>query len=95
LFRDQVEKFQTELLEMLLAPNLDIEATKRKVRDFKFTVAPEEIAFAMILMKVAREQFQHKQDNLQNVIGYTVCLDRVVRDAPRAESDATTGASKS
>jgi hypothetical protein len=68
----QVEKFQIELLEMLLAPNPDIEAVKQKVRDFKFTVSPEQVALAMVLMKVAREQFQHKQGNLQDVIGWLI-----------------------
>ena len=36
-----------------------------------------DVAMLMILMKVAREQFSHKDDNLYDTIGYAVCGIRI------------------
>jgi len=43
-------------------------------------ILPEQVAIMMILMKVAREQFKHTEDNLTDAIGYAVCALRIAED---------------
>jgi hypothetical protein len=38
-----------------------------------FHITAKDIALLMILMKVAREQFQSKEDNWLDMIGYAMC----------------------
>src|SRR5215510_6678198 len=40
-------------------------------------ITPEEIALMMALFKIAREQHQHKDDNLVDAIGYTAIAARL------------------
>jgi len=42
---------------------------------FGITVTPEQVALAMIQVKVAREINRHTRDNLVDLIGYTLTLD--------------------
>ena len=39
------------------------------------TLSPEDVAWMMVLMKVAREQNTHKADNLVDVVGYVRCVE--------------------
>ena len=44
---------------------------------FNTSISLEQVALAMIWLKVAREINQHKTDNLIDIIGYTLTLDAV------------------
>ena len=44
---------------------------------FNTTVTPEQVALAMMWLKITRELHQHKHDNLVDIIGYTLTLDAV------------------
>lgn len=39
---------------------------------FGVEIRPEQVALAMVLLKVFREDFRHKRDNLVDIIGYTL-----------------------
>ena len=41
---------------------------------------PEDVAQMLILLKVAREMFKHKDDNVVDGIGYFLCLDKIVNE---------------
>lgn len=41
----------------------------------KGQLTPQDVAMLMVLMKIAREVYQHKHDNLADLIGYAVCLE--------------------
>jgi hypothetical protein len=47
---------------------------------FGVTVTPEQVALAMIQVKVAREINRHTRDNLVDLIGYTLTLDACRED---------------
>lgn len=40
-------------------------------------IQPEDVGCMMILLKVARERYQHKMDNLIDVAGYAECVARL------------------
>jgi hypothetical protein len=44
---------------------------------FGVKVSPEKVALAMVLLKVAREQHQHKRDNLVDGAGYLALIERI------------------
>lgn len=46
---------------------------------FKVEVTAEQVALAMIAMKIIREQAGHKRDNIIDIIGYAVHLDRLTK----------------
>lgn len=41
-------------------------------------VTARQVALMMIALKLCRENMNHKHDNLIDIIGYTLCLERVV-----------------
>lgn len=41
-------------------------------------IAPQEVALCMIAMKISREVSNHKDDNLVDIIGYTICLNKII-----------------
>lgn len=41
-------------------------------------ISPENVALMMVQLKVAREAWMHKRDNLVDGIGYFLCLDKVL-----------------
>jgi hypothetical protein len=47
---------------------------------FGITVTPEQVALAMIQVKVAREINRHTRDNLVDLVGYTLTLDACRED---------------
>lgn len=49
---------------------IDVMPTSRKL-------CPEDVALMMALLKIARETFAHKRDNMIDIIGYTVHADRL------------------
>lgn len=42
-------------------------------------IQPEDVGMMMILLKVAREKYQHKHDNLVDIAGYAECIARLGR----------------
>ena len=42
-------------------------------------IQPEDVGMMMILLKVAREKYQHKHDNLVDIAGYAECVARLER----------------
>lgn len=40
-------------------------------------IRPEDVGMMMILLKVARERYQHKKDNLVDIAGYAECVARL------------------
>lgn len=49
-------------------------------------ITPEEVALMMVLMKVAREQHQHKEDNLVDLIGYAAIATRLTQEEARRDA---------
>lgn len=47
---------------------------------FDVAVTPEQVALAMMWLKITRELHQHKHDNLVDIIGYTLTLNAVRND---------------
>ena len=41
-------------------------------------VTPAQVAQCMIWLKVAREKYRHKRDNIVDLMGYAGCLARIV-----------------
>lgn len=41
-------------------------------------ITPKEAVLMMALMKICREQFRHKRDNLVDAAGYVACAERIV-----------------
>lgn len=52
--------------QAILGPNVDI--------------PPRKVALMMIALKLCRESVNHKHDNLVDIVGYTLCLERVVSE---------------
>lgn len=42
------------------------------------TITAEQVALMMIGLKLVREAYSHQEDNLVDLIGYTICLDEIV-----------------
>jgi hypothetical protein len=49
-------------------------------------ITPKDAAMMMILVKVARQVFTHKRDNLVDICGYARCLERM-EDYTQAVAD--------
>lgn len=47
---------------------------------FGIHVKPEEVPLAMMLVKIARESNSHHQDNLDDIGGYRLIYERIVRE---------------
>lgn len=43
-------------------------------------ITPRDVALMFILLKISRESFQPKRDNRVDIIGYTLCLQRIIED---------------
>lgn len=41
-------------------------------------ITPEEAVLMMVLLKISREGFRHKRDNLVDAAGYIACAERIV-----------------
>jgi hypothetical protein len=48
-------------------------------------ITPQDVALMFVLLKVSRESFQPKRDNRVDMIGYTLCLQRIVEENDAAE----------
>jgi peptidoglycan hydrolase CwlO-like protein len=51
-------------------------------------VAPENVAEAMVLVKMSRESFKHKHDNLVDEVGYVLCHQLVLQEKERRVAQA-------
>jgi len=49
-------------------------------------IRPEDVGMMMILLKVARERYQHKKDNLMDIAGYAECVARLHESGSGAKS---------
>lgn len=49
-------------------------------------IQPEDVGMMMILLKVAREKYQHKHDNLVDIAGYAECVARLHKKSADKES---------
>ncbi len=58
-------------------------------------IGPEDVAYMMILMKVARLQAGYKEDSLIDVAGYVRCIELMREVLCTRESSADAGASSS
>lgn len=59
---------------------------------FGRTFSPTEVGLAMIVVKLTREQFAHKDDNITDIEGYAECIRRVTaNDAPATTATLTPG----
>ena len=47
-------------------------------KKLKAPITPEEVALAMICLKMSREQNKHKDDNLVDMAGYVNCLHMLI-----------------
>lgn len=43
-------------------------------------IGPKDVAAMMVLMKLAREDFRHKRDNLVDAVGYLRCMARILHE---------------
>lgn len=55
---------------------------------FGVVVSPEQVAEAMVLLKLSREQNRHKDDNLTDMCGYVETLNLVIEEKGRRETKA-------
>lgn len=51
-----------------------------KSKGSEFRVDAKDVAIMMVLLKVAREAFQHKTDNLIDGCGYLQCLEHIYEE---------------
>lgn len=51
-----------------------------KAKGFDIELNKKDVAVMSVLIKVAREMFKHKEDNLIDEIGYILCLDEIERE---------------
>lgn len=49
-----------------------------KAKDWGITFNTEDVAMLMVLAKIGRQAYKHKQDNLVDIAGYIACLDRII-----------------
>ena len=54
--------------------------TYLKHKNLETVLTPHDVAMMMVLFKIAREEHQHKQDNLVDICGYTAILDAMYGD---------------
>lgn len=45
----------------------------------KTEITPEQVGLMMIALKLCRENNRHKRDNLTDVCGYALCIERIVK----------------
>lgn len=45
----------------------------------KTEISPSQVALMMIWLKISRENNNHKRDNLVDIVGYTQCLDTILK----------------
>jgi hypothetical protein len=43
-------------------------------------VTPEQVGLMMVGLKLVREAYSHQDDNLVDIIGYTLCLDEMTKE---------------
>lgn len=60
---------------------IDVMPTSRKL-------CPEDVAMMMVLLKIARETYAHKRDNMVDIIGYTVHADRLYESEDDVDDNA-------
>lgn len=44
-------------------------------------ISPEDVGWLMVLMKIAREQHAHKDDNLVDAVGYIICVEKIIEES--------------
>lgn len=61
-----------------------------------FEITAEQVAVLMMLVKISREKNKHKRDNLVDVIGYVLTLEKVIdrREEINANNQTTKESSK-
>jgi Domain of unknown function (DUF6378) len=42
-------------------------------------VEPEDVTAAMMLIKMSRESYKHKRDNLVDIVGYSLCHELILK----------------
>lgn len=56
---------------------------------FRYPITPEQVGLAMIWVKICRESFCPKRDNLLDIAGYADCIEQIKIDieklGPKAE----------
>lgn len=67
-----------------LASDIITPMLRTKLKD-GVKLEPEDIAFFMIGLKLARELNKHKRDSIVDAIGYLKCLDLVVEERSKIE----------
>lgn len=63
------------------AENFRITADMLNAAGFSFRgekMKPEDVGLMMIMVKVARQSFKHKRDNLVDICGYAKCVDMIL-----------------
>lgn len=50
-----------------------------------FPIEPRDVGMMLILMKVARERYAHKRDNLTDIAGYAYCNELLEPENPMPE----------
>lgn len=68
----------------LLTAQIVTPMLRKKLKD-GVDLDPEDVAFFMIGLKLAREINRHKRDNLVDAIGYLKCLDMVVEERAKIQ----------
>jgi hypothetical protein len=53
-------------------------------RDPHGAISPEDVATMMILLKIARQVYTPKRDNLVDICGYARCLEMMIEAVSRA-----------
>lgn len=51
-----------------------------KGRPNKDPLTPKDVALMMVLLKISRELYQHKEDNLIDAAGYIQCAENVQKE---------------
>ncbi len=87
---DEVKNTLEERAEMYGSPEDSFERIGKMwaaYRGEEYT--PKDVAIMMILMKAAREAFQHKRDNFVDIIGYAAHAGNFSDNELKAEDEAT------
>jgi len=57
-------------------------------KKLRVVITPQDVALMFILLKISRESFQPKRDNRVDIIGYTLCLQRIIDSETDDGNDA-------
>jgi hypothetical protein len=51
-------------------------------------ITPQDVALMQVMLKISREGFRPKRDNRVDMIGYTLCLDRIESSSDSQEDSS-------